>query len=590
MNKHKICPSLFSNVSTLSSNSKLKEVFVFSNNFVATKKFLLTNQYMFTPYRFANCFCVFADDNDIEIFSNLDFVTYISPNSNVLSLNCEKKFINLNKITENKHLGKNQTICFIDTGIHPHFDFVFPKNRILKFVDLINNKTQPYDDNGHGTFVAGIAAGSGIISKTNIGFSPQSNIVAIKALNHNGNSNSNIILDAMQWILQHHKIYNIGIVCMSFGADVEEFNPLSKGAEALWKCGITVVAAAGNSGPKPESIKSPGNSPYIITVGGLDVEKFDVAEFSSRGPTIYGTKPDLLAPAVNLTSCNNKFLPYINMSGTSVAAPIIAGICADLKCKYPNITNNQIKEFLLSHCKKVTGDINKEGAGYLCFWIYKILVLCYNENMIEFKNVSIQYIKDFHSLLNENFCIQNNSLLTNNIVNSASAVMRIISKIDTRYSGQILIDNIDIKRIKNKDINVAYIPEIPTLFESKNIFYNLYYPLKIRKINKISAKNIINDVFFKYKLNNFINFNDIEKIKINKLDYSLKKIICLIRATLWQPKYILIENFFKDLDKDLSDIANQIISDVSQHSTIIAFEEADNSAYQNFEKINLNNK
>ena len=184
----------------------------------------------------------------------------------------------------------------------------------------------------------------------------------------NGDSNSNVILDAMQWIYENHKAYNISVVCMSFGADAnEKFDPLSSGAEALWKAGITVVTAAGNSGPNNNTIKSPGVNPYVITVGALDINSICVADFSSRGPTIYGNKPDFLAPAVDLISCNNKFLPYTKMSGTSVATPIVAGVCAIIKSKYPQITNNEIKKFLLSHCTKITGNIDIEGAGYLKF-------------------------------------------------------------------------------------------------------------------------------------------------------------------------------------------------------------------------------
>ena len=172
----------------------------------------------------------------------------------------------------------------------------------------------------------------------------------------------------MQWIYENHKAYNIGVVCMSFGAEsLNEIDPLSRGAEALWKRGIVVVAAAGNSGPNKQTIKSPGNNPNIITVGALDVDSMETASFSSRGPTIYGHKPDLLAPAVNLTSCCNSKQIYTQMSGTSVATPIIAGICAVIKCKYPNLTNSEIKEYLINHCKKITGDVDSEGAGYINF-------------------------------------------------------------------------------------------------------------------------------------------------------------------------------------------------------------------------------
>ena len=366
MNKNKISPELLNEVSALSYSKN--NAFISCSNFNKTKQFLDAYEYKYTPYRFANCFLLDLDYNDLNILSNLDFVDYIEPNIKVSSCSFKKELIHLDNLTENKYFGQNQTICFIDTGLHPHFDFIFPHSKILKFIDLVEKYTEPYDDNGHGTFVAGVACGNGIYSTERKGIAPLANIVSIKALNKKGNSNSNIILDAMQWVYENHKVYNISVVCMSFGADTQdETNPLSNGAEALWKAGITVVAAAGNSGPSKNTIKSPGDNPYIITVGALDASKMKTAEFSSRGPTIYGHKPDLIAPAVAITSCNNTALPYTNMSGTSVATPIVAAICAIIKSKYPKFTNNDIKKFLLNNCTHITGDIDTEGAGYLNF-------------------------------------------------------------------------------------------------------------------------------------------------------------------------------------------------------------------------------
>ena len=159
---------------------------------------------------------------------------------------------------------------------------------------------------------------------------------------------------------------------MSFGADVlTSSDPLSKGAESLWKRGIVVVAAAGNSGPKHETIKSPGNNNSIITVGAMD-NNMRVADFSSRGPTISGHKPDLIAPAVNITNCNNSHKPYTKMSGTSVATPIVAGICAVIKSRFPHMKNSEVKQFLLDHCTPITGDKDSEGAGYISFRTVKI--------------------------------------------------------------------------------------------------------------------------------------------------------------------------------------------------------------------------
>lgn len=367
MNKNKISNSLLNNIEALNTK-KTKNVFVFSENFNKTKQFLDNFKYFYTPYPFVNCFCLPADSEDLNILSMQNHISFITHNTEVQALNHEQDFINLSALTENKFFGQGQTICFIDTGIHPHLDFILPKSKIIKFVDLINKTDSPYDDNGHGTFVAGVACGNGIYSCSNIGVAPYANIISIKALGKNGDSNSNTILDAMQWIYENYKAYNIGVVCMSFGADSSDnFDPLSKGAEALWKAGITIVAAAGNSGPTLNSIKSPGSNPYIITVGALDIKTMRVTNFSSRGPTIYGHKPDLLAPAVDIISCNNKFLPYTKMSGTSVATPIVAGVCAIIKSKYPNMTNTEIKKFLLSHCTKITGNVDTEGAGFLRF-------------------------------------------------------------------------------------------------------------------------------------------------------------------------------------------------------------------------------
>lgn len=367
MIKSKISSNILNNVKILNTTQN-QNVFVFSENFNQTKKFLDNHNYFYKSYRFAKCFYLSTNIENLGVLSLQNHISYICSNASVQALNKQNDFINLQALTENKFYGQNQTICFIDTGIYPHLDFIFPNSRIIKFIDFVNDKKNPYDDNGHGTFVAGISCGNGIFSKNNIGVAPLSNIISIKALGKNGESSSNVILDAMQWIYENHKAYNIGVVCMSFGAEViDNFQPLSLGAEALWKSGITVVAAAGNSGPNKNSIKSPGNNPFIITVGALDINNFNIANFSSRGPTKYGHKPDLLAPAVDLVSCNNKFLPYTKMSGTSVATPIVAGVCAIIRSKYPHMTNNEIKKYLLSHCIKITGDADSEGAGYLRF-------------------------------------------------------------------------------------------------------------------------------------------------------------------------------------------------------------------------------
>ena len=367
MNKNKISVSLQKRVSVLNKDVNY-DIFLTCFNYNKTKHLLDDYGFTYTPYRFANCFGLSADSEDLNLLSNQNEVKFIYENARVQAERTEQDFMHLTNLTQNKFLGQGTTICFIDTGIHPHVDFLFPKNRIIKFIDLVNLNNTPYDDNGHGTFVAGIATGNDILNCGAVGFAPEANIIMIKALDSNGSSNSNKILDAMQWVYENHKAYNIRIACMSFGAEAtDKGDPLTLGAETLWKCGITLVVAAGNSGPEGETIKSPGNCPYVITVGALDVTKLQVAPFSSRGPTTYGHKPDLLAPAVNIVSCNNNLPLTASMSGTSVAAPIVAGICACILSRYPNATNYQIKQFLLNNCTKLTNNPDIEGAGYLNF-------------------------------------------------------------------------------------------------------------------------------------------------------------------------------------------------------------------------------
>ena len=118
------------------------------------------------------------------------------------------------------------------------------------------------------------------------------------------------------------------------------------------------MSAAGNSGPEFQTIKSPGVSSRIITVGGFDDNRFDddvydkklfeIAEFSSRGPAFNRYKPDVVAPAVDITSCDRKG-GYTKLSGTSVATPMIAGLACLILEKYPNLSPDKVKQLLVSN-------------------------------------------------------------------------------------------------------------------------------------------------------------------------------------------------------------------------------------------------
>ena len=361
-------------VATLAQEDKKINCLISARQFEELKKMLIKNNIeILDEYLFINSFYVRANKQQIFLLSRLGAVKYISANSTALALmHVARRVL---KLPQTSLTGKGVGVAFIDTGITEHYDFCLGENRIKKFVDLVGNGSRPYDDNGHGTFVSGVCAGSGAASGGKyMGIAPRANIFALKALDRNGEAYSNNILTAMEWIYDNHKKYNIKVVCMSFGSEPLGFNdPIMNGAEELWKSGVIVVAAAGNSGPEFQSIKSPGVSRRLITVGGMDDNRmddntfssslFEVASFSSRGPSFRSFKPDVVAPAVDIISCGTNS-DYIKLSGTSVATPMIAGAMCLLVEKFPNITPDEAKRKLLNCCKPICLNKNLEGFGY----------------------------------------------------------------------------------------------------------------------------------------------------------------------------------------------------------------------------------
>jgi serine protease AprX len=278
--------------------------------------------------------------------------------------------------------GKGVGIAVIDTGVSPHYDLVKPRNRITGFKDLLANKEIPYDDDGHGTHVAGIIAGNGYTSCKYTGTAPCADIVAIKALDDSGNGTESDILAALQWIVNNGQYYNIRVINLSLGIKVEppyDDDPLIKGANAAVQYGYSVITAAGNNGPGKCTINSPGTSPLVITVGAADLShagedgEIKVAPFSSRGPTLTGDmKPDLIAPGVDICSLDGKNPKgYAVQSGTSMAAPVVSGAAACLYAMRPDLTPAQVKQILVRDALPLKKeDRNAQGRGLLNYKIF----------------------------------------------------------------------------------------------------------------------------------------------------------------------------------------------------------------------------
>lgn len=271
--------------------------------------------------------------------------------------------------------GKDITVAVIDTGIFPHSDLIYPENRIVAWYDLLNDRQAPYDDNGHGTHVSGIIAGNGAASRGKYtGMAPDAKLVGIKALDKEGGGNTSDIITALEWCIQNRETYNIRAINLSLGGAAQDSysqDPLCRAVSAAWNGGMVVCVAAGNDGPDPGTINTPGINPKAITVGNLDdngtMDTVDdlLNDSSSRGPTIDNlVKPDLLAPGTDIMSLRVGG-GYRALTGTSMAAPMATGAVAQILQQSPSLKPDQVKNKIRQNARDLGLDSNFEGSGAL---------------------------------------------------------------------------------------------------------------------------------------------------------------------------------------------------------------------------------
>lgn len=353
-------------------------------------KELLISEIATLKYRLPsiNSYVVELYEKDLPKLKNIEGLKAVYENTRITAqMNKSRKFLKADLANNQGYLGKGITVAFLDTGIAPLKDFTIPTNRILYFKDFVNNETTPYDDNGHGTHVAGICAGNGMLSDGKYrGIAPLVNIVSLKTLNNKGSGNSSDVLAGIQWVIDNAKKYNIRIANLSIGTEPQlTDDPLVKAVEFAWESGIIITTAAGNNGPKFGTITSPGISKKVITVGTADDTSFvnisgtNVINFSGRGPTKECiVKPDILAPGTDIISCmtptpykqkdeNIEAIDknYMKLSGTSMSTPMVTGAIALLLEKYPKLSPDDVKYAL----KKCSVDLNypqnRQGWGLL---------------------------------------------------------------------------------------------------------------------------------------------------------------------------------------------------------------------------------
>ena len=286
--------------------------------------------------------------------------------------------------------GRGINIAILDTGLWPAEDFTKPGNRLIAFKDFVNGRRDFYDDNGHGTHVAGIACGNGYLSGGKYrGEATGAGIISIKVLDDEGKGSSADVLAGLQWVADNRNRYNIRIVNLSVGTpETGNFDPLVRAVEYIWDMGVVVAVAAGNNGPKSSTVTSPGSSKKVITVGASDddregayVNGRQAVNFSGRGPTLNCiVKPDILAPGAEVISVCSKGMSqrgleihkkrfvgdnYLSLSGTSMSAPKVCGAIAVLLEKYPRLTPDDVKYALKKSGVDLGADPNRQGWGRL---------------------------------------------------------------------------------------------------------------------------------------------------------------------------------------------------------------------------------
>jgi serine protease AprX len=321
--------------------------------------------------------------------------------------------------------GTGIGVAVIDSGIaaHPDLNNANGVSRVVYSQSFVAGDSTTPDRFGHGTHVAGLIGGNGSSSGTGNGYpatyagvAPNVNIISLRVLDQNGSGTDSQVIAAIQQAIALKNTYNIRVINMSLGRPVFEsytLDPVDQAVEAAWQAGIVVVAAAGNNGRYAltngfGTIVVPGNDPSVITVGAAMTELTpsraddQIASYSSKGPTTLDhiCKPDLTAPGNRLVSLrvagsaldttfpqyevgpSSGTAMYYELSGTSMAAPIVSGAVALMLQQNPALTPDQVKARLMKTAWKGIGqftyshdrlgnlynneyDLFTYGAGYL---------------------------------------------------------------------------------------------------------------------------------------------------------------------------------------------------------------------------------
>src|SRR5712691_7546530 len=227
------------------------------------------------------------DGNGIQNLSNQSNFVYISADRPLApTLSNAASAINAEFAWQSNYTGAGIGIALIDSGVNSHPDLntgILPLSRVVYQQSFVPGNSSATDQYGHGTHIAGLIAGDGLSStgllytKTFKGIAPGANIINLRVLDANGAATDSAVIAAIARAIALKSTYNIRVINLSLGRAVYEtykLDPLCLAVERAWKNGIVVVVAAGNNGRYQATngygtVTSPGNDPYVITVGAM---------------------------------------------------------------------------------------------------------------------------------------------------------------------------------------------------------------------------------------------------------------------------------------------------------------------------------
>ncbi len=360
-------------------------------------------------YAQLNSYAVTMPARAIRQLAELPNVRHVSIDHPVQVLN-DLNYVTLGADIARQNLGlkgHDVVVAVLDTGIYKHPDL---GGRLFKEVDFAAAEKDYVDYFGHGTHIAGIIAGNAHDSsdaksfRRFYGVAPDAKIISVRVLGRDGTGYVSDVLAGIDWVIANRAGQKIRVMNLSLGHPVEESyltDPLCQAVEKAWKAGIVVVVSAGNNGSLGYgTIGSPGNDPYVITVGAsnnyLTSYRGDdtLATYSSLGPTAidHFVKPDLVAPGNRTISLRspasaldatypglrkkygvfnndpnkaNLDSPYFELSGTSMSAAVVSGMAAILIDADGTLTPDTVKARLMRSAEKRQDyNIFQVGAGF----------------------------------------------------------------------------------------------------------------------------------------------------------------------------------------------------------------------------------